>query len=622
MSKSKPLKQQSLRNIEYYNMQSILDELYEKSKRGETFDNLMDYILLEDNIMLAYRNLKTNDGSYTSGIDGKNIKDLEILSKDELINLVHKRLKYYKPQEVKRVEIPKSNGLFRPLGIPTIYDRLIQQAILQIMEPIAEAKFYKNSYGFRPNRSVENAISATYKKINVNKLYFIVSVDIKSFFDNVNHKKLRRQLWTMGYQDKKLISIINEMLKAPIKLQDGTIILPTKGTPQGGILSPLLANIVLNELDWWIVDQWEEFPTKNEFKKQYTSTGLEIKSNMYRSLKKFSKLKELRIVRYADDFKIFCRTKEDAKNIFEGLKIWLSKRLKLEINTEKSNIVDVRKKKVEFLGFEIKAIKKGNKYIASSHISEKAMINIKAKIDERIKAIKKAKGNKEKLGKAIAHYNITVWGIHNFYKIATNINLDLAPLQQQINLKLRNIFKEGFKKEGELKETSYIYQKYGNSQMIRYIEKQAITPIAFIQHWSPSDYNPNICKYTKEGRELIHKNLELDYKMIEHLSLSDSNCSTQFIDNRVSLYAAQKGKCAITGEQLTRDNFHCHHKKAKKDGGSDEYDNLILIAADIHKLVHATKPETIEVLKKTLSLKQEEINKINKLRDALLLKHI
>jgi hypothetical protein len=110
--------------------------------------------------------------------------------------------------------------------------------------------------------------------------------------------------------------------------------------------------------------------------------------------------------------------------------------------------------------------------------------------------------------------------------------------------------------------------------------------------------------------------------MIEHLSLSDSNCSTQFIDNRVSLYAAQKGKCAITGEQLTRDNFHCHHKKAKKDGGSDEYDNLILIAADIHKLVHATKPETIEVLKKTLSLKQEEINKINKLRDALLLKHI
>ena len=118
MNKSKPLKQQSLRNIEYYNMQSILDELYEKSKRGETFDNLMDYILLEDNIMLAYRNLKTNDGSYTSGIDGKNIKDLEILSKDELINLVHKRLKYYKPQEVKRVEIPKSNGLFRPLGIP------------------------------------------------------------------------------------------------------------------------------------------------------------------------------------------------------------------------------------------------------------------------------------------------------------------------------------------------------------------------------------------------------------------------------------------------------------------------------------------------------------------------
>lgn len=618
----KKKKQQSLRNNEYYNMQEILDDLYAKSKDGKVFKNLYDYIIMDENIMLAYRNLKTNDGSYTPGIDGKTIRDLEKLTSEELIEMVKKKLNHYEPKAVKRVEIPKTDGRKRPLGIPTIEDRLIQQAILQIMEPIAEAKFYKNSYGFRPNRGVDNAISSVYKKINLNKLFFVISIDIKSFFDNVNHKKLRRQLWTMGYQDKKLISIINAMLKTPIMLKDGTLIPSNKGTPQGGILSPLLANIVLNELDWWIVDQWEEFPTNNSFSKQYTENGQEIKSNMYRSLKNYSKLKEMRIVRYADDFKIFCRTKEDAKNTFEALKIWLNKRLKLEINQQKSNIVDVREKYIEFLGFKIKAIYKGNKYIAISHISDKALLNIKTTVMQLVSDIKKSVSNNEKLMKTIAKYNITIWGIHNFYKIATNVNIDLAPIQRQINTKLNNRFKKEFNKEGKMNKESYIYKTYGNSNMMRFINGIPITPIAYVQYWSPSDYNPKACKYTKEGRLYIHNNLNLDFKMLEHLMLTDSNESIQYIDNRIALYSAQKGKCAITGAVLTKENIHCHHKTPRKFGGTDEYDNLMLVTDLVHILIHSTNKDTIEEYKKQLKLNNAQINKINKLRELLLLEKI
>ncbi len=312
------IKKQKLRNNEYYNSQKIYDTLYEQSKQGKNFTNLMDIICSEQNLLLAYRSIKKNGGSRTKGTNNKTILDVAKMSPQKYIDYMRARLRDYHPQPVRRVEIPKPDGRKRPLGIPTIEDRLIQQSIKQVLEPICEAKFYEHSYGFRPNRGAHNAMARVHRLTNIEKFYYVIDVDIKGFFDNVDHGKLKRQMWSMGIRDKSLICVISKMLKAEIK----GIGMPTKGTPQGGILSPLLANIVLNELDWWIDSQWNNMPTHERV---YTRTRNDRnnsidKGNKFQSLRNRTNLKEMQIVRYADDFKIFCKSKSDAEKIFIAVK--------------------------------------------------------------------------------------------------------------------------------------------------------------------------------------------------------------------------------------------------------------------------------------------------------------
>ena len=163
MGRPKPVKRQKARNAEYYDMQRTQDDLYKRSLNNQNFIKLMDIIQCDENIMLAYRNIKRNGGSQTPGTDGKTIENLEKLSPEQLTQYVRSRLKWYKPQSVRRVEIPKGNGKTRPLGIPTIADRLIQQCFLQVLEPICEAKFHDRSYGFRPLRSAQNAMAVSHK---------------------------------------------------------------------------------------------------------------------------------------------------------------------------------------------------------------------------------------------------------------------------------------------------------------------------------------------------------------------------------------------------------------------------------------------------------------------------
>lgn len=608
-------KQKKLRHLEYYDLQECFDDLYAKSKQGEVFIKLMEIISSEENIRLAYRNIKRNSGSYTSGTDNLNIKDIEKLSVEKLVEIIQRKLKFYTPKPVRRVEIPKPNGKIRPLGIPTIVDRLVQQCILQVLEPICEAKFHERSNGFRPNRSAENALAQCYKMIHRQHLYFVVDVDIKGFFDNVNHSKLIRQMWTMGIRDKQLICIIKQMLKAPIILPDGNKVFPTKGTPQGGILSPLLANIVLNELDWWISSQWETMPTHRNYYIGVNSNGSLSKSVVFKVLRR-SELKEMYIVRYADDFKIFCRKRSDADKIFMAVKQWLKDRLKLEISEEKSMVVNLKKRYSEFLGFKLKAVRKGKKFVVRSHMTDKVVKRVTENLKKQIREISHGKTKNDEILQ-IKQYNSMVMGIHNYYRYATNVSLDCMKIQFSVYTVMYHQLRGHLKKNG-LIQRNVILKNYGKSRMVRYMHQEPICPIGYIQTRNPMHKKRKICKYTAEGREEIHKSLKFDESVMTVLHMLAKefipNRSIEYMDNRVSLYAAQYGKCAVTGRILWIDEIHCHHKNPTSQGGTDEYNNLVIVHKDVHMLIHAVKFETIQAYLVKVKPNKSQLEKINKFR--------
>lgn len=573
-------KKQKIRNNEYYNIQEMFDDLYDKSKNKKLkFKNLMQYVLDERNIELAYRNIKKNKGSKTKGTNSKTIVDISTMETEEVVNYVRKRLINYQPQKVRRVEIPKANGSKRPLGIPTIEDRLIQQCILQVLEPICEAKFYNHNYGFRPNRSAHNAVGRAMYLANKAKLEYVVDIDIKGFFDNVNHSKLLKQMWSMRIQDKNLICIIGKMLKAPIE----GIGVPNKGTPQGGILSPLLSNIVLNELDWWIADQWESFETNHNYDRIDSRNNTIIKSHKYRALRK-SKMKEIYIVRYADDFKIFCKNYEMAKKIYIATKNWLSERLQLEIITEKSKIVNLNKNYSEFLGFRMKLMKKNKGKVIKSRMSEKSIKKVKEKIKEKID------GLNENTSISANKYNATILGVHNYYKVATHVNRDFRKINHQVS---KNLFNQTKNIKTKISKYSQSFMKFYGNYNGKFIGIQGIAlyPIYGVTTKTIYNFKQETCNYTEKGRELIHQNLKkISWRDLQYLMENPKvNESIEYNDNRISLYVGQNGLCAITKEPLDIENMDCHHKIPKYLGGTDEYQNLILVTREVHILIHATR---------------------------------
>ena len=615
-NKKKPLKKQKIRNAEYYDMQTAFDKLYADSVSGRQFRNLVELIQRPENIMLAYRNLRKNNGSKTAGVDKKTISDLNKWSDKKLVNHVQRKLDWYVPNAVRRVEIPKDNGKKRPLGIPTIMDRLIQQCILQVLEPICEAKFFKRSNGFRPTHSAENAIAQAERMIQNIGCYYVIDIDIHGFFDNVNHGKLLKQMWALGIRDKKLLSIISAMLKAEV----AGIGFPEKGTPQGGIISPLLSNIVLNELDWWVASQWEEMPTKRNYVHRIYANGTPDKSNTIRALRSYTKLKECYLVRYADDFKIFCKKHSDAVKLFEATKQWLWKRLGLEISPEKSKIVNVKRHYSEFLGFKLKVREKGKKpdgskrYVIEAHVRDKALKKIRARSKEIIGQIRRTYDPKMEY-RMIQKYNSYLIGIHNYYCIATHVNLDIHEIAFDVKKSLYNRLKHRLQRTGSI-SNRYIQEKYGRSREVRYLNGHAVVPIAYVQHRVPMDRKNRVNPYTPEGRTEIHKNLAgLNLAVMNHLMNTPAGQqSVEYNDNRIALYVAQKGKCAVSGIALDANQVDCHHKKPLSLGGDDSYQNLIIVSDAVHVLIHSSSERTIKKYLNDLQLNSKQLAKLNNLR--------
>lgn len=580
----------------------------------------MPLILAEQNILLAYRNICKNRGSKTPGTDGKTIADIQKLKIDDVINTVRNKLRYYQPKKVRRVEILKDNGKKRPLGIPSIWDRLIQQCILQVLEPICEAKFHERNNGFRPYRSTEHAIAQCYMMAQIQHLHYVVDVDISGFFDNIDHSKLIRQLWGLGIQDRKLIMIIKQMLKAEILFHD-IVIVPETGTPQGGILSPLLANVVLNELDWWIAGQWEifkiregisglEFPKKDADGNVYTVD----RSQKWKKLRKTSRLKEMYIVRYADDFKIFCRDYETAKKTMEATKKWLAENLHLQTSDEKSGITNLKKNYTTFLGIKFKVVPKGEKWVVKSHMSDKSVKKVTQKLQDAWGDIKNP-CNANDINRYIDRFNAMVVGMHSYYCMATHVNLDFSVIAFRTVSKSNGMNHNGkflpIEKHGEF-TSMFLKDRYGKSKACRWIKGRVIVPVSYVQHVHPKlkrrDVNKYIPKYD-DNQNCI--SFEVMKFMMENAELFPT---LEMADNALSRYIAQRGKCAILHTELTIGDMRCLHIKHPKGKRNDAYKNLILVSLDMAKVIKSADRKVLEKYLKEQRLTTEMQDKINKLR--------
>ncbi len=273
-------------------------------------NNLLDLILRKDNLNNAYKQVKRNKGK--GGIDGMQVDELLPFLKENQEKLIQGiREGKYKPNPVRRVEIPKeTKGEFRKLGVPTVVDRVIQQAIAQELSPIFEEQFSENSYGFRPKRGAHDALRQCQRNVNDGYVY-VVDMDLEKFFDTVSQSKLIEVL-SRTIKDGRVISLIHKYLNAGV-VANGKFERTEVGMPQGGPLSPLLSNIMLNELD----------------------KELERRGHRY--------------VRYADDCMIFCKSRKSAERTMENIIPFIEGKLFLKVNRKKTEVAHISK--VKYLGY-------------------------------------------------------------------------------------------------------------------------------------------------------------------------------------------------------------------------------------------------------------------------------
>lgn len=339
-----------------------------KLERKEQSMELLEKVLDDKNLYRAYEQVYRNKG--TSGVDGMTVEEVGYYLykyKEEIKEQLRNRK--YKPSPVKRVYIPKDNGDKRGLGIPTVIDRIIQQAIVQVLSPIYENQFSETSYGFRPNRSCEMAVIKLLEYFN-DEYTWVVDIDLQKFFDTVCHDKLI-SIIMKTIHDGELVSLIRKYLVSGV-MENG-IISPTKiGTPQGGNLSPLLSNIMLNELD-----------------KELEKRGLKY-------------------TRYADDCVIVVQSEKAANRVMESVTKFIEKKLGLKVNIEKSKVA--RPNQIKYLGY-------GFYYSKSGKIKPKPHLKSIQKFKRKLKQLTKRNWSIS-LKDRLIKLNQVIRGWINYYKIA------------------------------------------------------------------------------------------------------------------------------------------------------------------------------------------------------------
>jgi len=301
-------------------------------------ERLLEEAALASNMARALLHVARNKGA--AGVDGKSVDEV-VAESHWLLSLLRRELLSgrYRPGDVRRVWIPKPGGGQRGLGIPNVVDRWVQQAVHQVLEPVFEPIFHNSSHGFRPRRGASTAIAEATAHLAEGRSW-VVGIDLSKFFDRVNHQRLLARLG-QRVRDGRLLRLVGQMLKAKVVLPDGTRVTTEQGTPQGGPLSPLLSNVVLDELD-----------------REMERRGLHF-------------------VRYADDFNVFVGSERAGRRVMASLTRFIERRLRLKVNVDKSEVA--RPAEVHFLGFSLHLQADGTVEV---HLSKRSRERLDAKVRE------------------------------------------------------------------------------------------------------------------------------------------------------------------------------------------------------------------------------------------------
>jgi RNA-directed DNA polymerase len=610
-------------------LRKLTDLLYGKSKKGIAFTGLMEAISNEVTIITAIHNIKANAGSKTAGVDRNKMDKYLQMPKETVIELIRNTVSDYKPKPAKRIYIEKANGKQRPLGIPTVLDRIIQECIRIIIEPICEARFYPHSYGFRPYRAQKHAVRDIVNIINGsnksdNMPIYALEGDIKGCFDNINHRILLGKLWKIGIHDKRLLKIISQMLKAGYMEKD-LFFDTTVGTGQGSVISPLLANVYLNDFDWYVGRKYyHPFPK------------LKLKSSDMRKLRQQGIFPKYNI-RFADDWVILTTAEKEAHRLKKELSKYFKYRLKLEISEEKTVVTSMLVNAVKFLGFNIRADKsKKNKgkstvrYVAKPYPD---YIKLGKKIKNLRPAIREIKEQRALNCRVaqIEYVNSIIIGIAEYIKSSISSHA-FNMIDYRVNNMVFAVWKRMYPK-------SYLQMKIQLQQLgnlparheghetktfaVKYQGKWVGITYAFLTHvqYEKKPFNQNMTPYTAEGRMLYQKYRSsqkssprdrpaLYSPTVLKMSAYKTKYNFEYYMNREYAFNRDKMVCRCCQRPLLHtEQRECHHVYPNLPLNQlNKVPNLAWVCTECHKQIHGKEiPQSTEVKfkRKIISLRDK-----------------
>ncbi|WP_258000377.1 group II intron reverse transcriptase/maturase [Bacillus sp. Marseille-P3661] len=632
-----PQTEQGLRNIQ--------DKLYRVTKEEldkglkPRFKGLIEIMSSDATIVTAIHNIKANRGANTSGADDETMNDILQKNYHQVLDEVKEKFRNYVPLEVRRVWIPKpGKNEERPLGIPAIVDRIIQECVRIVLDPIFEAQFYRHSYGFRPMRDAHMALKRVATVVHRTKHHWIVEGDISKFFDNVNHNVLLKKMWNMGIRDQRVLMMIKAMLKAGImdEMKGNPL-----GTPQGGIISPLLANIYLHKLDEWIVREWESKETEIDFANQ---------SGKYRALRK-TKLKPAFFIRYADDWVLVTDTKSNAEKWKKRIATYLDTNLKLKLSDEKTLITDCTKRNIKFVGFEMKATvqfrePKGKKDSGADKTrltlitkTRPERDKFRAKVMEINRSIRRFRRIPD-FEKAVHHLNIVnskIRGLVNYFKVATAFGEEAKKYSSKLQMNgYQHLKRYGAElvKTSDVKNLLEVHSEYhqtipavdvGNKTYI------GLTNLSFGKWTEPKSKNQDETPYSEAGRALYTKRMERkrplaradDYFRLEVSKLISRGMKApkynfEFYMNRGYIINRDKFKCRVCRSELSLLNAEIHHCSPRLPLDMvNKVEYLASVCTDCHIKIHDGQDYTSNVEKKIWANIIKFRNKLNVTKDEV-----